>query len=238
LLFVPVYAYNNLWIGTNSGLFKYNNVDGSIFKFDFYPLNTHITNISPSHDGHLWIACNEGVLRYNIINNSYKFHNLDIKADPYGEKINTIFEVKKDLLIGTGDEGLLLLKYDESSQSYSQLESIQIIPGTIESRKKLEIFDICKSRTGDIWLGTDNGLARIQDFNSSDQKVSVYKNNPASELSLCNNRVYRVFIDQTDVLWCGTENGLGKLDLSLLSINFYNFGMPNSSGEISTTPLS
>ena len=62
--------------------------------------------------------------------------------------------------------------------------------------------------------------------------IVFYSNNPTNELSLCNNRVYRVYIDKTDVLWCGTELGFGKLDLALLPIRFYSFIGQNAKNPV------
>ena len=220
--------YRNLWIGTAKGLMRLDSITHKFVAYDIYPLNTKINKIIRSFDGYIWIACFDGVVHYNVKNGKFDFYKKEVKPNPYGDRIWSVFEVNKNLLIGTGGEGLLQLKYDTILKRYSQFENISNISTNSENLQETEIFDICQSKTGDIWLGTNRGLAKVQFNTNTEISISFYTNNPTNELSLCNNRVYRVFIDQTDVLWCGTELGLGKLDLALLPIKFYSFVGQNS----------
>ncbi len=224
--------YKNLWIGTAKGLAMYDGRNKSFIRFNDYPLNTRVNKIIGSYDDTIWIACYDGVVHFNVKTLKYDFHQRVVKASPYGDRIWSILEVDRNLLIGTGGEGLLQLRYNEATGSYSDFESISSKINTPEQLTEFEIYDICRSKAGDIWLGTGRGLAKIQHLGSPEMKVSLYKNNPTNELSLCNNRVYRVYIDRTDVLWCGTEVGLSKLDLALLPFKFYSFVGQNAKDPV------
>lgn len=224
--------YHNLWIGTAKGLTRFNPTTRQFIAFNQYPLNTNINKIIRSYGDYIWIACYDGVVHYNVKTGKFDFYRKEFKANPYGDRIWSILEVNKNLLIGTGGEGLLQLTYDASLKGYLHFESGNGVSKNSENLAETEIFDICRSKTGDIWLGTNRGLAKVQHISTPEMAISFYTNNPTNELSLCNNRVYRVYIDQTEVLWCGTELGLGKLDLALLPIRFYSFVGQNAKSPV------
>lgn len=223
---------NNLWIGTAKGLMRYDPINRKFIAINDYPLNTGINKIIRSYDDNIWIACSYGVVHYHTKTGKFDFYQKEVKADAYGNRIWSILEVGKNLLIGTGGEGLLQLSYNSKTNGYSQFETVVNPSPDSENLSETEIFDICRSKTGDIWLGTNRGLGRIQHFGTAEMNIIFYSNNPTNELSLCNNRVYRVYIDQTDVLWCGTELGFGKLDLALLPIRFYSFIGQNAKSPV------
>lgn len=224
--------YGNLWIGTGMGLALFDETTKSFVRFESFPLNSRINKIAASRGDYIWIACNDGVIHFNVRTRQYDFFRKEIKASPYGDRIWSILEIDKNLLIGTGGEGLLQLKYDSISGKYSTFEPIINNSNSAEKFSEFEIYDICSSNSGDIWLGTGHGLAKIQHPGLPGMKVSFYKNNPTNELSLCNNRVYKVYIDRTDGLWCGTEVGLSKLDLAILPIKFYSFVGQNAKDPV------
>lgn len=93
------------------------------------------------------------------------------------------------------------------------------------------MFDICTSN-GDMWLGTEKGLAKIENVERTDARLMFYKNNPKNSRSISNNSVYKVFIDHTGVLWCGTEHGLNKSDLNLLPFSYYSLSGLNSKEQV------
>jgi signal transduction histidine kinase/ligand-binding sensor domain-containing protein/DNA-binding response OmpR family regulator len=214
--------HQNLWIGTVKGLLRYDPLTRQFIAFNQYPLNTKIEKIIRSYDDYIWIACYDGVVHYNVINGKFDFYRKEFKANAYGDRIWSILEINQNLLIGTGGEGLSQLSYDNDLNKYSKFKKIDFALDNSDIKPIIEVFDICMSNTGDTWLGTDRGLVKVQNIMSTEMKVSLYTTNPTNELSLSNNHVYKVYIDQTEVLWCGTEVGLCKLDLALLPIKFYS----------------
>jgi len=153
---------SNLWIGTAKGLMQYDPIKRKFIVFSNFPLNTTITKIIRSYDDYIWIACSTGVVHYHTKTGKFDFYQKEVKADAYGDRIWSVLEVGKNLLIGTGGEGLLQLSYNSKTNEYSQFEPVISTFQNSESLAETEIFDICRSKTGDIWVGTNRGLGRIQ----------------------------------------------------------------------------
>ncbi|RRJ84263.1 two-component regulator propeller domain-containing protein [Aestuariirhabdus litorea] len=69
------------------------------------------------------------------------------------------------------------------------------------------------SSNGDLWIGTDNGLQRL---NRSRDQIRGWQHEPDNPSSLSNNRIWALAGDEkSGVIWAGTASGgLNRLDLS------------------------
>lgn len=211
-----------LWIGTPKGLSVYDVKQRKFKNYKSYPFNLNIRKIIKSFDDYLWIATQDGVVHYNTANGKSKFFKIKVKPNAYGDRFWSLLEVDKNLYITTGREGLLKLPYNRVTKSYGTFEFSNNFTGG--SLANTEIFSICKSKTGDVWLGTsDLGLVKIQNINNTNRKITFHQHNSLNDQSISNNQVFEVFIDKTEVLWCGTERGLNKLSLNLLPFQYYTF---------------
>ncbi|WP_373523748.1 two-component regulator propeller domain-containing protein, partial [Aquiflexum sp.] len=64
------------------------------------------------------------------------------------------------------------------------------------------VLAILQDRTGFIWLGTDDGLARFDGY-----QFEVYRHEPENPNSLNNNVIRALLADPFDNIWIGTEGG-------------------------------
>lgn len=215
-------ASGKLWIGTQEGLTRFDPATKKFETFPQHPLRTYISRIIRSDADHIWVATADGIVRYNIRTNAYRFYGIKVKPDPYGAFFWSLLEDGKDLYIATGSEGIIQLKYNEQTGDYDRQ------PFLASHLHNVEVFDICKSSSGDLWLGTDRGLAKI----TGHSEVSFYRNNPLNNQSLSNNTVYKVYIDRTDNLWVGTELGLNKLNLDVLPFQYFTFKDPSAKDQV------
>lgn len=214
--------YGKLWIGTPIGLSVFDPQSKKFKNFKNYPLNGLICKIIKSDHQNIWIATIDGVVRLNVISHKFQFYKINVKANPYGDKFWAMLQYDKDLYLGTGGDGLIKLPYDTEQQNYGEFKYVNEFKGG--SLIGSQVFDIAKSTDGALWLGTATyGLAKIDNIDSDNRKITFYKNNSLNNKSISNNQVFKIFIDKTDVLWCGTEEGLNKLDLNLLPFKFYTF---------------
>jgi len=74
------------------------------------------------------------------------------------------------------------------------------------------------------WIGTENGLNRLQFDNSEfeNPKFTRFKNEEKNSNSLSNNTVLSVFEDANNTLWIGTLNGLNKFNSKANTFKVYN----------------
>ncbi|WEK34878.1 MAG: two-component regulator propeller domain-containing protein [Candidatus Pseudobacter hemicellulosilyticus] len=215
-----------LWIGTQNGLARLNPATGVFDSFSQFPLKTYVSRIIRSQGDALWIATTEGMVHYNTRSNAFRFYPIKVEPDPYGSYFWSLLEDNKDLYIATATQGILLLRYNSLTGEYDLDDTVNQQNPSLQNT---EVFDICRSATGDLWLATDRGLARM---GRSDRQISFYKSNPLNPQSLSNNLVYTVFIDRTDNLWCGTELGLNRLNLHVLPFHYYTFRDPRSEDQV------
>ncbi len=212
----------NLWIGGKLGLTQYNPKTNQFQSFKKPHLNVNISKIIESINGQLWIACDDGIVHFNTTTSAYEFFQLSIKPNAYGDKIWSLLEDKKDLYIATASSGLVQLPHLANGK-YGSFKSLNSYATSNETLENTQVFDISKSATGDLWLGTERGLAKIEHVNQPQAALFYFRNNSVNAKSISSDRVYSVFIDKTNVLWCGTEVGLNNLHLSALPFHYYSF---------------
>ena len=212
-----------LWVGGRNGLFQFNTKEGTFTKIVAHPLNSNITKIIAASNNQIWIAMDDAVVNYNTNTGKYKVYGINVKPGPYGDKVWGLLENDKDLYIATAAEGLMVLPYDKTTQSYTTIKKFNTFSDGDESLENTQVFDIRTSLSNDIWLGTSKGVAKISKNAQGKQAINFYRNNSVNSRSISSDRVYKVFIDKTNVLWCGTEVGLNKLDLNSLPFHYYTF---------------
>jgi signal transduction histidine kinase/ligand-binding sensor domain-containing protein/DNA-binding response OmpR family regulator len=211
---------NQLWIGTVKGLSKMDISTRQFTNFAQAPFNDRICKIITSQKHSLLIATSNSLIKYQLNTGKYKVYPFVVKPNAYGDKVWSLLEVNNDVYIATGGQGLIRFCYDYVKKDYKTYESYSKFNNSNENLENTQIFDIRLSRSGDIWLATDRGLAKI-DRKSKAERLVFFTYNNFSNRCLSNNQVYQVFIDRTNVLWCGTEYGLNKLDL--YNLPFHNF---------------
>ena len=211
-----------LWIGGKLGIIQYNPSTNTFKQFPFSLLNNNVSKIILGQNNYLWVATDNGMAHYNLSSGKFNFFNLQIKPNAYGDKIWSLMEDNQDLYIGTGSSGLLKLPHLKG-ENYGAFKYLNNFKSGDESLENTQVFDIRKSAIGDLWLGTEKGLAKISKLGTTDASLDYYRNSSVNERSISSDRVYCVFIDKTNVLWCGTEVGLNNLQLSALPFNYYSF---------------
>lgn len=212
-----------LWLGSKNGLLQFNPQNGSFKTIDSYPLNQNISKIIASGGDLIWVATDAGIVHFNTLTSKYDNYKIDVKPSPYGDRVWSLLEHQKDLFITTASDGLLLLPFDDRSKTFGNIQTFNTFAGGSESLNNTQVFDMQQSSNGDMWIGTAKGVAKIIISNTGEATINFYKNNIVNNKSISSDKVYRVFIDKTNVLWCGTEVGLNKLDLNSLPFHYYTF---------------
>jgi signal transduction histidine kinase/ligand-binding sensor domain-containing protein/CheY-like chemotaxis protein len=153
-----------IWIGTNSGLAKYDNKSNRISLVKISESrNIAIRKIKEDSNGLLWLGTyGNGVITYNPksgeVNNN--------PTTQYPHIVNDIFIDKNTLWLATNGEGLL--KYDtktKESHYYNEQEGLS---------SNYTASVLC-DRSGNVWVGNSKGISKINpntneivNFNSGD----------------------------------------------------------------------
>ncbi|GAB2542607.1 two-component regulator propeller domain-containing protein [Spirosoma aerophilum] len=212
-----------LWIATPEGLTVFNPLTQTFRRFSTYPLTTRISRLFRSTGDVIWMTTNEGLVKYHTKTDSFDFFPLTARTNPFGDRFSSLLEVNHDLYIGTFMDGLFRLPFNEQTGQYGPMEPMKSFVDGRPEKRDVQILDLCQSKTGTIWLATNNGVARIDHLQPGRSDLHYFQHNLTNGQSLSNNTVYKILIDRTDVLWCGTENGLNKTDLQLLPFTYYTF---------------
>ena len=157
-----------------------------------------INAIAQSPDGFLWFAGsgdnNQGLYRYdghNLIRFKYQVGN----PNSIGEgNLETIYADRKGLIwIGLAD----LEKYNPVSGVFTHYRHNEKDSNSLSGF----VAVILKDHKGTLWVGTENGLDRLDEETG---KFTHFRNVPGNPRSLSSNTVRTLYEDRKGVLWIGT----------------------------------
>lgn len=229
-----------LWIGTWSGLIRYDGYSAVIYHSDNAPgklKSNKITAIHEDHSGFIWVGTQVGGLfRYDKAADLFTqfIHHNDSSESISNNSIWAIQEDRKhNLWIGT-ENGLNLYNYKRNSfQSFHYNANIQ------SSLSQSFITDLFLSSIGELWIGTENGLNRLVPDAKGGyafERIIYYENGvPSTRTSpdhYFHNFIFKIDelrTDSTSSIWFSTIKGLKKLEHN----NVTNFEIDNRSASFS-----
>jgi ligand-binding sensor domain-containing protein len=149
----------------------------------------------------VWVGTSGGVIRYDSKTDDYKL--IDTRA---GLLSNGVFHVSRldgKLAIGTYGGGLSLL--DEKT---GKLETFNIPDGLGDAF----VYDVLKTKNGDVWIATWSGVNRIKGGNLKDRSKWELHTVASTKGGLPNDWVYGLSEGKDGVVWLATEGGLARYE--------------------------
>ncbi len=169
--------------------------------------NEWVRAINDAGDKKLWVVVHgAGLLLYDISNGTFSD---PLSFPAYSEsKVDKrmSFSYRDDrnrIWLGTWESGLYIYYPNERRILNIRANGGQgDLPGN-------QVASFLKDASGNFWVGTDDGLCRMLDFEDyvPKGKFEVFSNDPNNDLTIATNSVNPIFEDKEGHLWVGTYFG-------------------------------
>ncbi len=222
-----------LWIGLyDGGLDRLERTANQFTHYrhdpnDPYSLShDHVTALWVDREGVLWIGTSAGLDRLDRASGRFVHHVHDPR-NPYslntGEVKVIVEDHNGDLWIGLENPGGLS-RWDRQSGVFVNYEHDPADPSGFPST--FGVRAIYEDSSGNLWLGTYNGLVR---FDRRSSTFTRYRRDEADLYSLSDDFVWAIAQDRQGVLWIGTHKGLNRFDQASGRFTVYTVedGLPN-----------
>ncbi|WP_073002231.1 hybrid sensor histidine kinase/response regulator transcription factor [Mariniphaga anaerophila] len=199
---------NQLWIGSNDGLYMYSRESGRLTYYDL-PFgeneNREIWEIYLDDEGDIWVGTYSSGL-FIIEPETGNYTKVDLL--PAASRTETVRAISKGIFgeywIGTRGG---LFKYSKGFGVTGFFRHNLQEPRSLSNNSVLSVFHDAK---GETWIGTRGGLNLLA---KSKQVFHNFTALPGNSRYLNSSIVYAIWIDDNDNIWLGTEDG---------GINIYN----------------
>lgn len=190
------------WIGTESGLWRYDIISGDFTKNTRLP-DTPIKNIHISADSVLWVGTDNGLYIYDEQSDNLE-HIVHSSKDASSLVNNIIWSIFEDrdgnIWLGTGS-GISLYYNSRMVETYSWDHLVRSDEGN-------DIYCTYRDSRSNYWWGGSNGLCY---YNPTQNKSLWFKMNQGKQ-SISHNRIRWIYEDWDKDLWVATDGGINRFD--------------------------
>lgn len=220
-------THGTLWVGTSSGLNRFDRATGRFTRFYNEPDNAsslssnYIEGIAGDDSGTLWIATHGGGLnRYDRRTETFKCWKHEL-GNPKSPSTNFLYAIQLDhqgiIWIGTDNAGLD--RFDPVAGTFTNYHHSPSDPHSLSDN---EVISMLEDRSGVLWIGTsEGGLSRLTSKHRTSGAFVHWKHNPSDPHSLSNNRVLSFYEDKAGSIWIATTKGLNRFDRESGSFDFF-----------------
>lgn len=206
-----------IWIATQrDGLNAYNYNEQTFTAYQHNPENPHslitndVTDISPStqHDDGLWISTYyRGIEYLDITSGQFTHYNKStVPSLPCDQTWTVLDGGDGNLYIGHVGSGFSIFSpKDKSVKNFrNEAGNPMSLPGN-------DVLCIIKDANGNIWLGTNNGLAL---YDAANENFITFKSNKNDKYATLCSRILSIRQLKDNRLWIASElNGIAILNL-------------------------
>jgi ligand-binding sensor domain-containing protein/serine phosphatase RsbU (regulator of sigma subunit) len=181
----------NLWIGTLSGLTKYNGREFKTYSRTDSLAEDWVTSLCKDAKGNIWLGhWAGGVSMYN--SKSKKIENLNLEEYTRFKTVTAITQDEKHKYwIGT--EGAGVFVYDPQNKKMATLTKKDGLSSD-------NVYSICLDQKGNVWVATDIGITIFNSSNTSSHSILNVGN------GLHSNRITSLGFVNHNEIWVGSAD--------------------------------
>lgn len=213
--------YGNVWVATSRGLNRIDVKEGMV-EYYYHEPDNHmslsdnvIEALLVDQKGHIWVGTQaNGICKLILEDKETVAEILHYKDDFFANKglksdmIYSLYESSdaNEDVVWIGTRGAGVHTYSRSKNKFVLWNRIT---GQDRSSASNSTFAIFTDKTDHLWIGTQNGVYRI---NRQTNQVSRYTYNPNNVRSISDDLIQQIYADKQGTIWVGTHFGLNKFD--------------------------
>lgn len=233
----------NLWVATaDAGLVKFNTETEAVIQFTNQPdnknsiSNNNILWIFPDGTTGLWLGTQSGFDHFTIASQQWT-HFPEIPKEKVPFLMSPVSQILKDRLgrlwVGTYDYlGLFLL--ENVGAASPRVLHLRRENDNLTSIISDRIRWLYEDRQNNIWIGTEDGLAKLP----ITQPFYQYRHLPLRPTSLHGRVVSGIYEDKNEMVWVGLGgSGFDQIDLRNKTITYFAQDSKNSANTLSNNAV-
>lgn len=197
-----------MWFGTQDGLNRFDGYNIKVFKNNQLEPNSLSENfiyaIYGDEKGQLYIETQSGTFqKYVARTESFivlSKDNFDLTT-LRSSHFNAVLEEKKYRWLGGQAHEIGLILINKESGDTTRFRHDPSDPSSLSSDR---VYSIFRDRSGNLWVGTFNGLDRLDEKSG---KFKHYQNDPDDPTTISDNYVWTIYEDSRGLFWVGTYRG-------------------------------
>lgn len=199
-------SYNRLWVGTKSGLARFDNEKKAFYFVDLpgvqnFDQKVEIMSLYADARAGLWIGTNGRGLFYLDFKSGKVRSHINAANKSYSLSDNRIHCIYTDhndnIWVGTFN-GLNMLNKDAS-----KFRTYRHFPQSKNSLSNNSVWAFLEVEPGIFWIGTDAGISIFNKLENSYEFISV---KPDIKNTLSDNLVRSLYESRNGTIWIGTRN--------------------------------
>lgn len=199
-----------LWIGTNKGLYLFDEKSGKLSRFKSNEANhglksDDINKLYFDSKGILWVLTENGFDSYDPRRKvfSHYAHHSALGSQVNEDVFRDILEAEPGIYYLATDAGLKI--YNSHNGSFKHYHSGK---GDKYALSNNHLYALLKDHKGDIWLGTYGG--GLNRFDIKTQRFQVFRSRVSKKGEISNNIIRGLYQDAAHNIWISTQDGLNK----------------------------
>lgn len=205
----------HVWIGTKEGLDRYHPQTGRMTHYDLLTVEvTPVYGMVEDRSGRMWFATWNGI--YSYVPGSDRLVHIDPTETLLQVHTWTIMEDRRGhIWVGTEGGGITILK--KSGSDHVEVERHIVHrqadgSGLSDNR----VYALYEDRHGIVWIGTGNGLNRLDPRTGAIQQFLVSPN------GLPNAMIAGIVEDDNGYLWVSHKAGISRIDKNTFTVRNYS----------------